>query len=226
MQLAGSPLVARQGDAYCIRAEDEIAAVFAAAYGSADSSRLLPGLRAVATALQDGDVVRAMLTALHLRLGELSEEGLARVVKADASLKYNFDPAEPRDWHGSWTTDGGDGAGARRPIPAQELLPFAARPPLFFDEPPKTFRPFKEPIPRLSGKEGAKEIPSWARGSRPYIGENGRDFAKRLMDEKYGRDNWKPSDREYRQLQKFGDRNFRDPRSILLPDGIDNDGGI
>jgi hypothetical protein len=100
----------------------------------------------------------------------------------------------------------------------QELLPFGARPPLFFDEPPKTFRPFKEPIPRLSGKEGAKQIPSWARGNRPYVGENGRDFAERLMDKQYGRSNWNRADPEYNQLKKFGDRNFRDPRSILLPD--------
>jgi hypothetical protein len=102
--------------------------------------------------------------------------------------------------------------------PAQELLPFGARPPLLFDEPPKTFRPFKEPIPRLSGKEGAKQIPSWARGNRPCVGENRRDFAKRLMGKQYGPANWNKSDPEFNQLKKLGDRNFRDPRSILPPD--------
>jgi hypothetical protein len=100
----------------------------------------------------------------------------------------------------------------------QELLPFGARPPLFFDEPPKTFRPFKE-IPRRSGKEGAKQIPSWARGNRPYVGENGRDFARRLMDDQYGRGNWEQTrQREYDQLRKYGDRNFRDPRSVVGPE--------
>jgi hypothetical protein len=103
-------------------------------------------------------------------------------------------------------------------LPAQEVLPFLARPPFFLEDPPKTVRPFKKPIPRLGGREGAKNIPSWARGSRPYVGENGRDFAKRLMDEKYGPGNWRPAESEYRQLQKYGDRNFRDPATIMIPD--------
>ncbi len=152
-----------------------------------------------------------------------------RLARTEALSKYNFHSDEPRDWHGRWTT--GEGAAATGAagagdhpalVPVQELLPFAVRPPLFFDEPPETIRPFKETIPRLSGKEGAKDAPSWARGQRPYVGENGRDFAKRLMDEQYGRGNWE-QDRgdEFNKIKKYGDRNFRDPKSILLPD--DND---
>lgn len=38
------------------------------------------------------------------------------------------------------------------------------------------------------------------------------------MDDQYGRGNWDKIDPEYRWIQKYGDRNFRDPRSILLPD--------
>ncbi|MGX7243635.1 hypothetical protein ACWOC1_02165 [Enterococcus quebecensis] len=45
---------------------------------------------------------------------------------------------------------------------------------------------FKKPISG-SGKEKASNIPSWVAGERPYIGENGNDFAKRLLDEKYGK---------------------------------------
>ena len=45
---------------------------------------------------------------------------------------------------------------------------------------------FKEPISRLSGQQGAKDIPSWCQGQRPTIYESGADFAKRLLDEKYG----------------------------------------
>lgn len=36
------------------------------------------------------------------------------------------------------------------------------------------------------------------------------------MDQRYGRGNWN------REIQKYGDRNFRDPRSILLPDDDDH----
>src|SRR5262249_36960712 len=37
-----------------------------------------------------------------------------------------------------------------------------------------------------TGKEGATDVPSWAKGNRPNPGESGKDFARRLMDEKYG----------------------------------------
>ena len=59
-----------------------------------------------------------------------------------------------------------------------------------------------------SGKEKANDAPSWAEGERPYKGENGKAFAKRLMDKKYGEGNWKTSEREYSQLKKWGDRGF------------------
>ena len=39
---------------------------------------------------------------------------------------------------------------------------------------------------RLSGKEAADDVPSWAEGERPLATESGREFAKRLFDEKYG----------------------------------------
>jgi hypothetical protein len=97
---------------------------------------------------------------------------------------------------------------------AQEFPPLFARPPIV----PKELPRFKEPVPRLSGKEGAKDIPSWARGLQPYVGENGRDFAKRAMDQKYGPGKWDENGREYKQMQKYRDRNFRDPKSIVGPD--------
>jgi hypothetical protein len=38
----------------------------------------------------------------------------------------------------------------------------------------------------LVRKEAADDVPSWAKGERPLTTENGRDFAKRLLDDKYG----------------------------------------
>jgi hypothetical protein len=102
----------------------------------------------------------AMIAALQLRLGHIPADRIVRLTRAEALLKYNFNPNQPRDWHGNWTTEGGafstdEASAADHPalVPAQELLPFGARPPLFFDAPPKTFRPFKEPIPRLSRRK-------------------------------------------------------------------------
>jgi RHS repeat-associated protein len=68
---------------------------------------------------------------------------------------------------------------------------------------------YKSPKAGLSGKEGAKDVPSWVKGQRPKIGESGKDFAKRLLDEKYGQGNWtKGGGSEFSKIQKWGDRSF------------------
>jgi hypothetical protein len=73
---------------------------------------------------------------------------------------------------------------------------------------------FKVPVPGLSGKEGAKDVPSWARGNRPMVGEDGKAFAKRLLDKQYGVGNWeKGAGSEFSQIQKWADRSFMDPPS-------------
>lgn len=62
---------------------------------------------------------------------------------------------------------------------------------------------------RPTGKERSSEIPSWAKGQRPRPGENGKDFAKRLMDERYGPGNYNTGPgKDYNKLKKFGDRGF------------------
>ena len=40
--------------------------------------------------------------------------------------------------------------------------------------------------PGLSGKEKANDIPSWARGESPFVGESRSQFAERLMTNQYG----------------------------------------
>lgn len=68
------------------------------------------------------------------------------------------------------------------------------------------------PKPGISGKEGAKDVPSWAKGERPNISESGKEFAERLLDQKYGKGNWEPRKTpEYSQIKKWGDRAFIDP---------------
>jgi hypothetical protein len=70
----------------------------------------------------------------------------------------------------------------------------------------------KIPKPNVSGKDGAKDVPSWAKGERPNVGESGKDFADRLFGKKYG---GPPSDRgpgsEWSKIRKWGDRSFSDP---------------
>ena len=61
----------------------------------------------------------------------------------------------------------------------------------------------------LSGAEAARDVPSWAKGERPLVGEDGKAFAKRLLDAKYGEGKWDPGPTsEFNRIQKFGDRAF------------------
>jgi hypothetical protein len=60
---------------------------------------------------------------------------------------------------------------------------------------------------KQTGKEGATDIPSWAKGQKPRTGESGKDFAKRLLDEKYGSGQYDTGPRsEYNRIKKYGDR--------------------
>jgi hypothetical protein len=60
---------------------------------------------------------------------------------------------------------------------------------------------------KQTGKEAASDVPSWAKGQKPREGESGNDFAERLLNEKYGKGNYKRGpNSEYNQLRKNGDR--------------------
>ena len=74
-------------------------------------------------------------------------------------------------------------------------------------------RKYKVKKSGISGKEGAKDVPDWARGNRPYVGENGDQFATRLMNNKYGKGNWeKGTNSQFSKIKKWGDRSFMNPK--------------
>ena len=79
----------------------------------------------------------------------------------------------------------------------------------------------KIPKPGVSGKEGAKDAPSWARGERPNVNESGKDFADRLLNDKYGEDSKRDKGQgsEHSRIKKWGDRAFINPPS----QGVSND---
>jgi len=60
-----------------------------------------------------------------------------------------------------------------------------------------------------SAKDAATDIPSWAAGEKPFVGESGSTFAKRLLDDKYP-DGGYPTGpgSEYNKIKKYGDRAF------------------
>ncbi|MBC5746062.1 RHS repeat-associated core domain-containing protein [Lachnospiraceae bacterium MD308] len=62
---------------------------------------------------------------------------------------------------------------------------------------------------KKSKKERSTNFPSWAAGSEPRTGESGKEYAKRKMDEHYGKNGWRRKGKqasEYSQLKKWGDR--------------------
>lgn len=99
----GIALVTRwQGASFRPQPKAEIDRVLTLAYGTSfDSAPLIGGFDAVAKALSAGDMTRAIIASLHLRLPRMPEDGANRLAK--------YNPDEPRDWRGRWTTD--DGAG-------------------------------------------------------------------------------------------------------------------
>lgn len=67
----------------------------------------------------------------------------------------------------------------------------------------------KKPKTGVSGKDGAKDVPSWAKGERPFKGESGKDFADRLLGDKYGAGGFdKGPASEHNKIRKWGDRSF------------------
>jgi hypothetical protein len=77
------------------------------------------------------------------------------------------------------------------------------------DEP----REHKVPRPGAGGKSGATDVPSWAAGERPNVGESGGTYAERLLDQKYGEGKWKKGPgSEYNKIKKYGDRHFENPQ--------------
>jgi hypothetical protein len=99
-------LIKRREGRVCLRAEDEVRSVLGAAYHRApDILSFSAKMREVAVALGDEDITRAMIVALQMGLCELSDESIARLTETDSLSKHNFNPLQPRDWHGRW---GGD----------------------------------------------------------------------------------------------------------------------
>jgi hypothetical protein len=70
----------------------------------------------------------------------------------------------------------------------------------------------KKPKKGAKGKAGATDIPSWV-NAVPNVGESGKDFARRVMDDRYGKGNWSDTGArsEYNKIKKWADRHFQKP---------------
>jgi hypothetical protein len=112
--------------------------------GTGDTQRLARHLESIAKALSVGDLARAHILGLYFPINRLTSDQFGRLRKVSALLKENFNPDEPRDERGRWTTGAantqssnatsgirtGAGTGARRQLSihpdvmrVQEFLP-------------------------------------------------------------------------------------------------------
>lgn len=108
--LGSAALIECRDGHYWLRAEDEVAALLAAAYETPpDVARFLSGLHRVGAALQENDLGRAMIATVQLQVDAISEQNEAQLVGIDKLTKNNFNPLEPRDWHGRWAGEGLEG---------------------------------------------------------------------------------------------------------------------
>jgi hypothetical protein len=127
LTLAGVPLLRRDERGFIPRPQAEIQQLINRAYGTgADTISVMRGLSVVARALNSGEMARAMVAAVQLRLPELDWNGAVRIAHAeDVLAKYSSD--QPRDWHGRWTCEG-DGDGPEALIPVAFIPGTQARP--------------------------------------------------------------------------------------------------
>lgn len=104
-------LVRRTADGYRVVSNEMLTCMQGIAFGKDGHQPRLPFvLGRIANALEGGDVVRAQLLGLSLAIGELCDDQLRRLRLAAEIMKSDYNPDEPRDDRGRWTSDGGSAA--------------------------------------------------------------------------------------------------------------------
>jgi hypothetical protein len=105
--------------------------------------------------------------------------------------------------------------------PAAAPTPIVKAQELLFAQPPEEVVPPRIPMERVPGqsaKEAASDIPSFARGVPRYVGETPEQYARRVMDGRWGKGKWEGDparEREFSQIKKYGSRAYRNPRTTV-----------
>lgn len=102
--------VRRTEAGYACLSPDTLMRLARTVFGAEARFEKLPRLLgAIARALAAGDLVKAQLLGLEMPMGELDDGQLAKLAAAADLIKVGFDPSQPRDEHGRWSS-GSDGA--------------------------------------------------------------------------------------------------------------------
>jgi hypothetical protein len=131
LSLAGVPLLRKTAAGFAPRPSRQIAELMRCAYDrDVDPHSVLAGLNVAASALNCGDLGRAMIAVVRLGLPELNWDRATRIARAELRLA-NYDANEPRDRFGRWTSNGRASAPASpktdqaRPIKPPRASPFS-----------------------------------------------------------------------------------------------------
>ena len=158
------PLISKTSRGYETATLEELSCLMKiASLGTGDTPRLARHLESIAKALSAGDLARARILGLYFPIDRLTRDQSDRLRKAAALLKGNYNPDEPRDERGRWSTGAAierepwhadqSTAGAHRPL---ATLPGVMRVQEIFIEPevmPEIGElPFDDDLPRIEQK--------------------------------------------------------------------------
>lgn len=103
---AGNALLRRDGAGnFAARPDDELRKCLGSVHsGEANFESRVRNVKLIATALNKGEMARAMMTAVLMRL---RDPGSRIGTDADDVLAKGYNPDEPRDERGRWANDGG-----------------------------------------------------------------------------------------------------------------------
>jgi hypothetical protein len=138
-----------------------------------------------------------------------------------AAMAQKYSPDQPRDEQGRWTDGGTE-------VTEGEMVPTAGKqppkgPPSKQPEPeptakgkgkfqrnpdvaPRDERPDKVRVPGQSKRENKDDVPSFAEGYRPKVGESNDEFAERVLKGNYGKDyaiKDRGADSEFSKIRKW-----------------------
>src|SRR5260221_7991007 len=145
-------LVERQSDGggrnrFVPRDQNQLERILGTAFGlKADLTTRMNGLRTIAKALNEGNLGRAQIVTLHLKLPPLPDTDTSKRLEiAEQLVKFNFDPNQLRDERGKWSLEG-EASSAKPPgIPLQATTVIPFPPEMIIPLPPAIPMPIVPP---------------------------------------------------------------------------------
>lgn len=127
VSLAGVALLRKTTAGLTPRPMDELRKLMEELYDrKIDLIRVRSGLEVIAQALNRGDLGRAMVAAVQLKLPAMDWKQAVTITNIETSLS-KYDPDQPRDDYGRWTSEIGSNSSSSLPYDREKLLLVANR---------------------------------------------------------------------------------------------------